>query len=29
LILELDTPFDGFIKISSEPLAHTLKLLGN
>ena len=28
LILELDRPFDGFIKISSEPLERALELLG-
>jgi hypothetical protein len=29
LILELDQPFGGLIKISSEPLINALKLLGN
>jgi hypothetical protein len=28
LILELDRPFEGFIKISSEPLERALELLG-
>ena len=28
LILELDAPFDGFIKISSEPFRYTLTNLG-
>lgn len=27
LVLELDRPFDGFIKISSEPMRHTLSYL--
>ncbi|MBA3962868.1 MAG: hypothetical protein H0X40_13365 [Chthoniobacterales bacterium] len=29
LILELDRPFDGFIKISSEPMRHTLTYLAH
>ena len=28
LILELDTPFHGLIRLSSEPLVKTLELLG-